>query len=113
MRTGSWLARETLWSPERCCVVDTHASFASQVEANQWKPLTLPCVIMFKNGVELLRLPPFDEKGNMIATLMTYNGCAKYFGLEKRLKGATEGDGKKTEKPKKKKKKNASKAKEE
>ena len=55
------------------------------MEADVWKPLALPCVILFKNGVELLRLPPFDDKGNRIATLMDYKGCVKYFGLQKRL----------------------------
>ena len=55
------------------------------MEADVWKPLALPCVILFKNGVELLRLPPFDDKGNRIATLMDYRGCVKYFGLQKRL----------------------------
>lgn len=57
-----------------------------KVDANQWKPTTLPCVILFKDGVELLRLPPFDKKGNIIPTRMDYKGCVKYFGLEKRLK---------------------------
>lgn len=69
-----------------------------QVVANEWKPLALPCVVMFKNGEELLRLPPFDKKGNVIATLMTEHGCTKYFGLEKRFSLAQEEENSKKKK---------------
>ena len=53
-----------------------------QIEAKDFNSVQLPTLILFKNGVEIKRLPPRKPNGDVIGVQFDVTGVSRAFGLE-------------------------------